>query len=99
MRKEKYAGGSKVATFRLPLEGFSSARVRVNELLDQIASEMSLERQNDVSPTTKQSKTTLEPKVVNQDISVIAFSCGCTLEGVLFRRDNSCKVLRSKHQE
>ena len=99
MRKEKYAGGSKVATFRLPLEGFSVVRMRVNELLNQIASEMSLESQNDVSPTAKQSETTLTPKAVKQDISVITFKCGCTLDGVLFRRDNSCKVLRSKHQE
>jgi hypothetical protein len=99
MRKEKYLGGSKVATFRLPLEGFSSVRMRVNELLNQIASEMSLEGQNDVGPTTKQSKTTLTPKVVKQGVSVITFGCGCTLDGVLFRRDNSCKVMRSKHQE
>lgn len=97
MRKEKYVGGSKVATFRLPLEGFSVVRARVNELLEQIASEMSLEGQNDVSPASKQSKTTLTPKAVKQAVSVITFCCGCTLEGVLFRRDNSCKVLRSKH--
>ena len=97
MKASKYLGGSKVATFRLPLEGFSAVRVRVNELLNQIALEMSLEGQNDVSPTTKQSKTTLAPKAVKQVIDSDVYPCGCKMVDGLFVRNGSCKMIRVIH--
>ena len=38
-RERKYAGGSKVVSFRLPVIGYNEAMARVNELLNTIANE------------------------------------------------------------
>ena len=97
MKEDKFIGGSKLACFRLPIEGYKSTRMRVNELLNQIALEMSLEGQNDVSPTTKQSETTLVPKDDKQVIDRNVYPCGCKIVDGLFVRNGSCKMIRVIH--
>jgi hypothetical protein len=97
MRKSKYVGGGKVTTFRLPLEGFKSARVRVQALLDEIAQEMNKEPQKRLSPMVASAKTRLAIKANNRVNNDVSYPCGCKMIGELFVRASGCKMIRVIH--
>lgn len=97
-RLSKYNGGSKLTTFRLPIEGHKSTRVRVQALLDEIASESQYKRQIAVKSTGASAKTTLDNNVVRDKISNVMYNCGCSNDGSLFRRAFGCRIARVDHR-
>lgn len=97
MKYSRYTGGSRVRSFRLPIEGYTSAVARVNALLDEIANEMRESDSNDVSPMVASAKTTLTNKAPSKQIDSIIYECGCSYDGGIFRRASGCKVDRVRH--
>ena len=96
MRKSKYIGGSKLVSFRLPIESLSSATIEIKAILRKYEKESTKTSQNSVKPTKKRSKTTLED-IKQIDPNNIIYKCGCTKSNGLFRRRKDCKELLSKH--
>jgi len=96
-RDSKYIGGSKVVPFRLPIVGYKAVRTRVQTLLDEIAQESQYKSQNTAKPLPASAKTTLTTKAPTTHTGPIAYVCGCTLSGGLFRRVAGCKMDRGEH--
>jgi hypothetical protein len=97
MRESKYLGGSKVATFRLPLEGFKSVRMRVQALLDEIAQEMDKEPQKRLNPMVASAEIKSTIKANNRVNNDVSYPCGCKMVGELFVRAPVCKMIRVIH--
>ena len=94
MKAHKYIGGSRLVSFRLPINGYKSTRARVQALLDQIAHEMNLEAQNSAKPLSASAKTTLTDRT---QLSPITYVCGCSIEDGLFKRGKGCALDRNRH--
>lgn len=97
MRKSKYIGGSRLAQFRLPIDGYKSTRARVNALLDEIANEMNNNDEISTIPLVTSAKTTLATKAQSKSTNSITYECGCSYDGGIFRRGNGCKIDRVRH--
>jgi hypothetical protein len=93
-RTSKYKGGSKVVSFRLPIEGYKSVRIRIQALLDEIAKEELYRVEKSVKSTLASAETRLSDRL---DYNII-YQCGCTVTDGLFRRVSSCKLERLGHR-
>ena len=98
MKKSKYIGGSRLAQFRLPIEGYKSVRARVQALLDEIANEMKETHGKDTKSMVASAKTTLTSNDKPKAIEGITYECGCSYDGGIFRRGNRCKIDRQRHR-
>lgn len=97
-RLSKYNGGSRLTTFRLPIDGYKSTRVRVQALLDEIANESQHKREIAVKSTGTSAKTALANNVAREKISNAIYKCGCSNDGALFRRAFGCRIARVDHR-
>ena len=91
MKQSKYIGGSKIVSFRLPIEALSTATIEIKALLSKYEKEATKTTQNNVKSTTKQSKTKLGYR------NTITYKCGCSKENNIFKRSQGCKVVASIH--
>lgn len=98
MKKSKYIGGSRLAQFRLPIEGYKSTRARVNALLDEIANEMKETHGKGTKSTVASAETTLARKAQSKTIYSTTYQCGCSYDAGIFRRGNGCKIDRQGHR-
>lgn len=96
-RGKKYQGGSKLRSFRLPIVGYEQAEVRIQALLDSIASESV----NDVHASCYMNSTNLANIVSNElgnDINYIRYYCGCAMTNDTFRKAIGCRIARVDHR-
>ena len=101
-RVSKYAGGTKIVSFRLPIDGYVQARERVQILLDKIAIEM----QDNSTPAKKKRQvnamTVMKRKAFKQSKTIaiqgVTYECGCCIDNELFRRAIGCRIARVDHR-
>ena len=86
-RNSKYKGGSKIVPFRLPIDNIEEATSRIYAIL----------KEYEEDKTIKPTKKTIDTKKPKQCKDVV-YTCGCTLDKGLFRREAGCKIERSKHK-
>ena len=91
MKQSKYIGGSKIVSFRLPIEALSTATIEIKALLNKYERDTTKTTENSVKPLSKQSKTTLEYR------NTITYKCGCIKEDGIFKRLEGCKIVASMH--
>jgi len=101
-RVSKYAGGTKIVSFRLPVDGYVQARSRVQALLDKIAIEM----QDNSAPAKKKRQVNamavMKRKAFKQAKTIaiqgVTYECGCCIDNELFRRAIGCRIARVDHR-
>lgn len=91
MKQSKYTGGSKIVSFRLPIEALSVATIEIKTILSRYERESTKTNQNSVKLLSKQSKTRLTNR------NTITYKCGCVKEQGIFKRHTECKENALKH--
>ena len=96
MKEKQYHGGKRQGSGRPRQEPTQVIRVpyslidTVNTMIKEHKDKEVLRKAQRVTPTIKKASKQEHSKEV-------VYSCGCALNGTLFRRANGCRLERSKH--
>ena len=101
-RVSKYAGGTKIVSFRLPIDGYVQARGRVQILLDKIAIDMQDNSTQAKKKRQVNAMTVMKRKAFKQAKTIaiqgMTYQCGCCIDNELFRRAIGCRIARVDHR-
>lgn len=92
MKASKYIGGSKIVSFRLPIESLTIATIEINAILKKYERVKPNKNKTTLNTATVQSKTTLANKTQHN------YQCGCSYNDGLFRRVAGCKNDKGMHR-
>ena len=96
MKEKQYHGGKRQGSGRPRQEPTQAIRVpyslidTVNAMIEEHKDKEVLRKAQSVMPTIKKASK-------QEHSNEVVYSCGCALNGTLFRRANGCRVERSKH--
>ena len=96
MKEKQYHGGKRQGSGRPMQEPTQVTRVpyslidTVNTMIKEHKDKEVIRKAQRVTPTINKASDLTPAKEV-------VYSCGCALDGTLFRRANGCRVERSKH--
>lgn len=96
MKDKQYHGGKRQGSGRPRQEPTQVIRVPYS-LIDTVNAMIEAHRGKEVIRKAQRVTHTIKKASKQEHSKEVVYSCGCALNGTLFRRANGCRLERSKH--
>ena len=96
MKEKQYHGGKRQGSGRPRQEPTQVIRVPYS-LIDTVNAMIKEHKDKEIRRKAQRVTPTIKKTSNQTPVKEVVYSCGCALNGTLFRRANGCRLERSKH--